>query len=763
MAEKLRSGDDGDVGHAHCGKWCTIDPDGTCHLDETRIKSFLSQTQHEDSPWMRRVLRGEVLDATVYPLIFEIASSDAPDTLRLRSLPYFMEMLEDAHGTQKYRGLTPEKRKIVAVGVRDLFIADLSGLLSEAERDILQGMVKIIDEALEEVHMRGLGLSFHPSSIANNVKFVEDLDEKVGKEASQLYAQVMNTPRLFAVFVNPANLSYHNFENIVPLDSWLDSELSRRGSDLNLSLNSPTPVQSGREIFTCRLAGAANQLLKDLSQLDFYVPPLNKGARGGKRFIFHSALLSKALTTAVKSSNILDQLPEGLRRSFQFVNYVFRCNRFSPGDSHFQSHLDTPYYDGARSHVSKYTLLINLNAGSNNPALRIKDVCIDDIKEATCLIFDQRYEHEGWPFLDGHKVFIRSELVFKDEQLSHDDRISSLFSEACYMTGQSMSDRSLSSYANECFERANSLHWAVEKSATQPPVYLFKDFQGIRFLTNGHRYWFLKSPKLSIKECALVALLDFFNCKVGQERFASLVKSTKIQRKFESTAEIWLHLSSVCQSPRGLRKLKQNDVDALIKTGPSKPLEWMFDDWDGEPEELEDFAEDGDGCCPMHSFPMFNPWKSKDVIEAYGLCSDYARKMLFGAPFLILNEEIVVNESNIEVVGDKIFFLQSKDGKKLPRINFAACWSDEPMPAEFVVVGEEIPAPALAVPPMALNETAEGYQLGLDFFRNDFVVQFDDGNTIPVPDITERPEEGDSFGAKVTETIKGIHDLDDEQ
>jgi hypothetical protein len=106
----------------------------------------------------------------------------------------------------------------------------------------------------------------------------------------------------------------------------------------------------------------------------------------------------------------------------------------------FASHLDTPYYDSAWSQVSKYTLLIYLAGGHNEPALRMGDVELNEIEEITCVIFDQSYEHEGRPFIEGDKIFIRSELVFKDKQLDHNSQIASLFSEACCMTGQSVLD-----------------------------------------------------------------------------------------------------------------------------------------------------------------------------------------------------------------------------------------------------------------------------------------------------------------------------------
>jgi len=103
-------------------------------------------------------------------------------------------------------------------------------------------------------------------------------------------------------------------------------------------------------VFTYKLGGAACYLVKQLPSLDLYVTPWNKATRGGERFIFHLTLLSKALSKALRSSNVLSKLAQGeLGLSFDFVNYVFRCNKFGPSDAMFASHLDTPYYDSARS------------------------------------------------------------------------------------------------------------------------------------------------------------------------------------------------------------------------------------------------------------------------------------------------------------------------------------------------------------------------------------------------------------------------------
>jgi len=156
-----------------------------------------------------------------------------------------------------------------------------------------------------------------------------------------------------------------------------------------------------------------------MPSLDLYVAPLNKATRGGERFIFHPALLSKALSEAMRSSDVLSKLAQGRLPSSFEMNYVFRCSKFVSGDAMFTSHLDTPYYDSERSQVSRYTLLIYLTAGRNEPALRVCDVELNEIEGMTCVIFNQSYEHEGRPFMEGDKISVRGELVFKDKELGH--------------------------------------------------------------------------------------------------------------------------------------------------------------------------------------------------------------------------------------------------------------------------------------------------------------------------------------------------------
>lgn len=729
------------VVEAPSAKWCCVLEDGSSQWDNTKIKSFLSQDERRDAALVRKLVNGKVMSGKMHPLIFETSTDEDDEMVRLRSIPYFEQLLADGKdGISKYRSLSSDQKRIVAVGVRDLFLGAWHGLLDERDKSILDSMVEILDETVGCDQVGGMNISFHPSANFKMVKLIEGLDDVgVGHESESFFAQMMDTPKLFAVFVNPVELSFHNFENIIPLDRWIEWKLEDEDhGGLSLSLDDARQVQANREVFTCNLRGAACNMMKQLSSLDLYAAPLNKATRGGERFIFHSALLSKALSEAVRSSGVLSKLAKSdLASSFEFVNYVFRCNKFAPGDAKFASHLDTPYYDRARSHVSKYTLLIYLTAGYNEPVLRMNDIEFNTIEEMTCVIFDQSYEHEGRPFIDSDKIFIRSELVFKDKELGHNSQIASLFSEACYMTGQSIFDKGLESYAHECFERANSLHWAIEREATQPPVYFHKQFRGMQFMTNGYDYWFAKGNGVNAADFGMIAVLDYFNCKIDGVPFRSLCHTMTVRERFGSTEDVLAHLRMGQKAkPEALKRLKETDVESLIKKSSEDPFvkRDSLDDYSEDEDEDEDEME-SDPCCAFHCYRTFDAWKDKDVESDYQMCWQYTRRKLFGVPLLVLNQELVVNESNIKIVGDKMFFLKDSKGEPLPPINFAACWSDLG-PDSCITVDREISAPQLLIPPVMLHEFNNDYHLVLDFFRNDWMVRVDDEHTIPLPVIT---------------------------
>ncbi len=66
---------------------------------------------------------------------------------------------------------------------------------------------------------------------------------------------------------------------------------------------------------------------------------------------------------------------------------------------------------------------------------------------------------------------------------------------------------------------------------------------------------------------------------------------------------------------------------------------------------------------------MLSAWKDLDMQSIYELCCNYTRRKLFRVLLLVLNKDLVINESNVKIVGDKMIFLKGLNGKLLPPIN----------------------------------------------------------------------------------------------
>lgn len=348
----------------------------------------------------------------------------------------------------------------MSIDLRDRFFALSSGrALGDAGADEAARYRAQVDATDTEpaATLDGLAISWHPTVRYKAVRFVDA--ERIDADVRELFTRPSEAaPHLAAVFVDPRELSFRTFENILPLD--------RLFADTGLEFELAKRVELAKDAysFSLRLPAPARARLESLDALNLYVPPLNAASRGGDRFIFHSALLAEALTAAV-----VEAMPQSLLDGFSHVNPVFRCNRFEPGDAHFHRHRDTPYYDAARGHISRYTVLIYLTGGSAAPALDlVTGAALTDIEPFTCVILDQRYEHEGAPYRDGRKVFLRTELVFTDPEVTHDPEIGALFAKACYWTGESVFAPELARHADACYNQVAAAHWAASRPV--PPA-----------------------------------------------------------------------------------------------------------------------------------------------------------------------------------------------------------------------------------------------------------------------------------------------------
>lgn len=596
--------------------------------------------------------------------------------------------------------------------LRDRFFALSAGAASEEEVARYRAEVAATD-AEPAATLDGLGVCWHPTARHKQVRFVTA--ERIPAEVRDLFARPSAAaPYLAAVFVDPCELSFRTFENIVPLDRLFEAV------PLDVVPSEPTELAEGVYTFRLRLGDDIRARLTRLDALGLYVPPLNANSRGGERFIFHSALLADALTGAVAKV-----LPERLEEGFSHVNPVFRCNRFEPGDSNFHRHLDTPYYDAGRGHVSRYTLLVYLTGGSGDPVLDLGEGgTLTDIDAFTCVLFDQRHEHEGAPYLAGRKVFLRTELIYTGTETSHDPGIGALFSKACYLTGESVFAPELARHADAYYNRVAEAHWHGLAPAAGPEPFLHKEFRGVHFVANGYDFWFPKSDTLSLTECAALALLDHFNCKLGDKAFRSMCATEVV----EAEDADWIP---------GFLAARQHEAGRQ-----SRPAVLPFDKTllFPEPEEQEEYT--GGACCPFHGGggeDYVHETREWEVIELYEDAQSFAKAHIMPAPVLMLGEDVLIDPDRFLVQGDTIHVLGKKS---LTPVNFAACQSGVEDAPSYINVGPRVGVAHFLVPPITFTDSGDCYHLRFDFFRNTWMIKHEQA-TVPVPVISyESDDEG---------------------
>ncbi|RSN16192.1 hypothetical protein DMB42_00705 [Nonomuraea sp. WAC 01424] len=601
----------------------------------------------------------------------------------------------------------------MSVELRDRFFALSAGPASAEEAARYRAEVDATDAA-PAATVNGLDVCWHPSARFKAVRFIdaEHLDERV----RELFARPSaDAPYLAAVFADPHELSFRTFENIVPLDRLFEAV------PLEMELVERAERAEGVLAFSLRPSEQARDLLTRLDGLNLYLPPLNAASRGGERFIFHSALLAEALTAAAA-----DALPPSVAEGFSHVNPVFRCNGFEPGDANFHLHRDTPYYDAARGHVSRYTMLLYLTGGTGSPALDLAGgAAFGEIDAFTCVIFDQRYEHEGAPYLDGRKVFLRTELIFAAGEVTEEPEIGALFSKACYLTGESVFAPELARHADAYYNQVAAAHWGGADAGPARETFVHKEFRGVHFVANGYDFWFPKTDALSAAECAAITLLDYFNCKLGGTGFRALCRTEVI----EADDAGWI--------PAFLRDKHSRSVMTRVDKSAFFP----------EPERA------GSMCCPFHTAGGFDPTRFDEVIDLYTDAQSFAKAHILPAPILMLGEDVALDPDRF-VIRDNLIHVLGR--KALTPVNFAACWNDESIPEDYLTVAAKVGVEQFLVPPIIYNESDGCRHLRFDFFRNSWMVGHRQA-TIPIPRIIELawadPETSHAWRREVDESL----------
>jgi hypothetical protein len=595
--------------------------------------------------------------------------------------------------------------------LRDRFFALSTVPRDEAAIAAYQQDIDAIDSPPVAV-IDGLGVMWHPTRTRKALRFVEAtvLDDSV----RHLFAcPSVQAPHLAAVFADPRELSFRSFENIVPLDRLFQTP--------ELELGARKKLADKVYAFAVEPAQATRAQLDRLDGLGLYVPPLNAGQRGGERFIFHSASLAEALTQAMKKA-----MPKSLLGGFSHVNPVFRCNRFEPGDASFHRHRDTPYFDAARDHVSKYTVLIYLTGGSAEPALDVVgEAQLAAIPAYTCVVLDQALEHEGAPFVDGRKVFLRTELVFVDRTISHDPAIAAQFTKACYWTGESVFATELAAYADRYYNQVADAHWHGLTDATSEP-FAHKQYRGVHFVANGYDFWF--DARVPLAEAAAITLLDYFNCTIDHTGFRSLCTTTVVTKPDAA----WI--------PAFLADQQASSAISAFDKAMLFP----------QPEETDE------QCCPFHC-QSWDATRSSEVVDLYTRAQTFAKNHIEPAPIVMLGQEVALDPDKFVIESDRIHVI----GKApLAPINFAACWNYGGSPGFYVDVEAKVGIVQLLVPPILWAKSRGCYHLRFDFFRNSWMVQHQQA-VVPVPKIRELNDDmGDVDTLEGAEATPWVHAVD---
>ena len=223
-------------------------------------------------------------------------------------------------------------------------------------------------------------------------------------------------------YIDPADLSFHNFENILDIPFKIQ----------NVSFTPLRRIGTGN-IFKTNLNILTVEQLLRYDKYNLYIEPQNNDSRGGRRFIFANRELSESISNHLilsstdyirerqmlkervtffknrgetqEQKDVNDRIIEEMKavdplveefKNFSRCNTVFRYNRFDVGDDDFKSHYDTPYVDRKENELSKYTIIIYLTRCHNDRGLLNFDgISIKDIYPGDTYIFEQQLLHSG--------------------------------------------------------------------------------------------------------------------------------------------------------------------------------------------------------------------------------------------------------------------------------------------------------------------------------------------------------------------------------
>lgn len=775
---------------------------------------------------------GKKLTNQIFPIIFETSKPIDTTNIQFRSLDFLrLNFLnKEKNEIEKNLSLILEKNaKAFYFGIRDLAFAYSKGLLislPEIEQ-ILRTLADYIPDDHEyNTQISQLSVSPFPTKNKKLLRLFEPYERsetlRIFNERNFLPHTVMYEGRptkFFLIgYVDPQDLSFHNYENIINLDQYftipisttkdIDSRELNKNVGVDNSNNQSSfpsifdekdsvkiPVinafQEGLYSFYLKVNDKVKESILNIDNLDLYIPPFNATQRGGKRFIFSSNILSNVLTQSIKDvmtqkvvgekSQLFTQLENNIR-SMSFVNYVFRYNKFSPGDKKFNFHYDTPYYSQNKKQISKYTLIIYLTSGKADSVVKFKinekskyftdkksnekginnidekeenkleEVSINEIDTSQgfyCLLFDHAYEHEGQAFINNDKIFIRSEIVLNysnnpGEIVRFSSLETKLFNVACYMAKQSLFNKELADYTNDLFNHSTKSKLVMYKKFDKFKLIL-KNYSGINYLTNGDDYYF---PNVyTIKIHSVIALLDYFNCCVDENSINNMLQIKNSLNKNEnlnlkedsdlngnSTVFNKLVTSRVLNDEETSKLASNEDIlDYLneLQKANTKLFDYSSIEVHSIPFPYDfrsAFIVNENQCCPRDVKEFYANGNKRVVNFVNNKIYEENISTLNKSEVCIFGKKVVIDLSNLYVEKDKVSF------KKLtiPRVHFAGCDMESPPcwdgrnESEFTYEESIEYQRFTNIPPIYYNQTDKGFHLKLDIFNNNYIITTSD-------------------------------------
>lgn len=704
---------------------------------------------------------GNSLSNKIFPIIHDYYSDHSPTEIKYRSYQFLKEVLNDKTILEELMNTKEKEFKLFLLLIRDLYIystyieikqkVDSNEEIKQLLVDIKE-IIQLIPDNKFEDNIDGLTFTYFPSKSRILPRFItiDQLKDKEIKSKSNIpnfiklieicenpFYAFYFSPNRILVFTNPEELSFHNYENIVNLNDYLFQNTNEK--QLQLQTNGITTLNEGIFQLNIKFPNDLYDKLIQLDKLGIYSPVFNSSQRGGSRFIFSSTMLSDLITQSIKSlpnklnneiktNTELKEFYNNLK-TLEFVNYVFRYNKFKPGDNKFNSHFDTPYYSKAKKQLSKYTIIIYLTSGKASPVLKF-DTENDSVEVNTidsnnnekgiyCIIFDHKYKHEGHPFIDNDKIFLRSELVFditNDSTVINDKAQARLFNIACYMSKQSIFNKELNDYANECFNLSTEMKLAINRTSKDIVFkYIHKTYQNINFITNGNDYWFPLMFNQTI--LSMITIMDYFNAELKDNEKNSNLFFNKIMNAKEITFDTENVTNDVIFDY--LNKL-QDEVD--IPFNQCLLRNYLFP---LVPNEFE-IENDSTKCCPQHHLSptdKYVPMRSDYVKERYNELVNSKNSELFEKyEVSIFGQDLKINVNNYIIEEDRIII-----DNKIPKVHFAGCETQEPQCWEVTNAGQFF-APVSknytcynSIPPIYYKKFSKGFLLQLDLFNNQYI------------------------------------------